>query len=113
MMINKGDFLIECYDSLQSRPKKTAQEPDPKMARWLMLEPMSGDFETVIKHCKETNRFLSEKFISYVCYCAMHGIAFLHHNKTIHKDIKSDNILYNYKGEIKLSDFGTSCILTK
>ena len=43
----------------------------------------------------------------------MHGIAFLHHNKTIHKDIKSDNILYNYKGEIKLSDFGTSCILTK
>ena len=56
MMINKGDFLIECYDSLQSRPKKTAQEPDPKMARWLMLEPMSGDFETVIKHCKETNR---------------------------------------------------------
>ena len=112
MVMHKGEFLIECYDSLQYTPQPKEGNQNPKEERWMMLEPMSGDFQTVIDHCFETKRFLPEKFISYVCYCAIHGIKFLHHYKTIHRDIKSDNLLYNNKGEIKLADFGVSVRLT-
>jgi serine/threonine protein kinase len=66
----------------------------------------------VVKHCEKRGRDFDEIFISYICYCAIHGIRFLHENKTIHRDVKSDNVLFNYKGEVKLADFGASISLT-
>ena len=34
------------------------------------------------------------------------GVDHLHHHEIIHRDIKSDNILVNHKGLIKITDFG-------
>merc|ERR1712118_588436 len=36
----------------------------------------------------------------------MFGIEYIHDNWILHRDIKTSNILYNNKGEVKLCDFG-------
>jgi serine/threonine protein kinase len=91
----------------------------------MALEPMSGDMEKVINFTKENDwEFgevedqdeakiaFEEDFIKYVIYKTLQGLRFLHHRKIVHRDVKSDNVLYNYKGEIKLADFGFAGALT-
>ena len=55
----------------------------------------------------------TENAAKYVLLEALKGLGFLHEKGIIHRDIKSDNVLYNFEGDIKLSDFGTTCQLTK
>ena len=49
---------------------------------------------------------LTEKEISTIAKECMIAVDFLHSNKIIHRDIKSDNILLSLGGKIKLCDFG-------
>ena len=53
-----------------------------------------------------------ESHIAYICKETLKGIAWLHERKRMHRDIKTDNILFNSLGEIKISDFGFSTQLT-
>ena len=39
--------------------------------------------------------------------------AYLHERNIIYKGIKSDNLLMNVQGDIKLADFGYACQLTQ
>ena len=41
----------------------------------------------------------------------MQGIAFLHSQGIMHRDIKSDNILISTTGEIRITGFQYSCFL--
>jgi mitogen-activated protein kinase kinase len=43
----------------------------------------------------------------------MTGLGYLHARKICHRDIKLENILISNTGEIKLCDFGVSCLLGK
>ncbi|XP_073913947.1 mitogen-activated protein kinase kinase kinase kinase 1 isoform X4 [Castor canadensis] len=51
---------------------------------------------------------LSELQISYVCREVLQGLAYLHSQKKIHRDIKGANILINDAGEVRMADFGIS-----
>ncbi len=53
-------------------------------------------------------RKLNEKYAKFVFKQIMEGLAYLHQNGVVHRDIKLDNILLDGHGNIKIADFGVS-----
>ncbi|CAN0213372.1 unnamed protein product, partial [Ectocarpus fasciculatus] len=53
-----------------------------------------------------------EMYIAYVCREILLALAFMHHQFRLHRDIKSDNVLVNLEGKVKLADFGFAAALT-
>jgi serine/threonine protein kinase len=71
---------------------------------WIFMELMDGGALTPMLEQLAGN--YSENFIKYVSYKTIKALKFLHDRHILHRDIKSDNILYSESGEIKLADFG-------
>ncbi|MCO5554506.1 hypothetical protein L7F22_008035 [Adiantum nelumboides] len=61
-----------------------------------------GSLEAILRKYK---RF-EEKTIRTYTRQILHGLEYLHAQKTIHRDIKCANILVDVNGQVKLSDFG-------
>jgi len=56
---------------------------------------------------------MNEAQIARVTRETLKALVYIHSQHRIHRDIKSDNILLNEKGEIKIADFGYAALLTK
>ncbi|KAI8096888.1 kinase-like domain-containing protein [Halteromyces radiatus] len=69
---------------------------------WVVMEYMEGGALTDVID----NNTMTEQQIATVCYETTAGLHHLHCQKIIHRDIKSDNILLNFQGHVKISDFG-------
>ncbi|ESW32812.1 hypothetical protein PHAVU_001G019100 [Phaseolus vulgaris] len=59
------------------------------------------------EHCGAMTESVVRNFTRHI----LSGLAYLHSNKTIHRDIKGANLLVNESGIVKLADFGLAKIL--
>jgi serine/threonine protein kinase len=62
--------------------------------------------------CLLPNVDFPESCIAYVCKNMLEGLKFIHHNYRMHRDIKSDNVLVDFEGHVKIADFGFAINLT-
>jgi protein-serine/threonine kinase len=92
MLLNEGQSILGCIDVF-----------DFKARFWIIIELMDGCITDVIM---ASNQTYSEQVCKYILYKSLQGLQFLHNRYIIHRDIKSDNVLFNEEGECKLADFG-------
>jgi len=95
--------IIKYYDSFLLSKRKL----------WLIMEFMHGGCLTDVLERFNDGLRLSELQIARVCLESLKGLNYLHNNNRVHRDIKSDNILINTGGAIKLADFGFAAQLTQ
>ncbi|KAI8060913.1 kinase-like domain-containing protein [Gongronella butleri] len=69
---------------------------------WVIMEYMEGGALTDVID----NNTMTEQQIATVCHETIAGLHHLHQQNIIHRDIKSDNILLDFQGHVKISDFG-------
>jgi len=79
---------------------------------WVVMEYMNGGCLTDILEQFEDVK-LSEVQIAFCCRETLRALSYIHSLHRIHRDIKSDNILLNTEGQVKLADFGYAAQLTQ
>ncbi|GJN93878.1 hypothetical protein Rhopal_006937-T1 [Rhodotorula paludigena] len=75
---------------------------------WVVMEFMEGGALTDIID----SNTLEENQISSICNETCKGLQHLHAQSIIHRDIKSDNVLLDAQGHVKITDFGFCAKLT-
>ncbi|KAK7404184.1 Protein kinase [Neonectria punicea] len=77
---------------------------------WVVMEFMEGGALTDVI---DNNSSISEEQISTICHETCSGLQHLHAQSIIHRDIKSDNVLLDARGNVKITDFGFCAKLTE
>ncbi|OXV10558.1 hypothetical protein Egran_01682 [Elaphomyces granulatus] len=77
---------------------------------WVVMEFMEGGALTDVI---DNNPVIQEDQIATICFETCKGLAHLHSQNIIHRDIKSDNVLLDRVGNVKITDFGFCAKLTE
>lgn len=73
---------------------------------WICMELLEGG--SAHKVMKMIGSALEEEQLQCIIAQVVKGLVVMHKAKTLHRDVKADNILLNLEGEAKLADFGVS-----
>ncbi|PSR93910.1 kinase-like domain-containing protein [Coniella lustricola] len=77
---------------------------------WVVMEYMEGGALTDVI---DNNPVITEEQISTISFETCKGLEHLHAQNIIHRDIKSDNVLLDAQGHVKITDFGFCAKLTE
>ncbi|KAF4997844.1 hypothetical protein FGRMN_3592 [Fusarium graminum] len=77
----------------------------PDNSLFLVLEFVEHDLKSILEDMPEP--FLSSE-VKRLLLQLTSGIAYLHDNWILHRDLKTSNILLNNRGQLKIADFGMS-----
>ncbi|XP_023633964.1 mitogen-activated protein kinase kinase 1 isoform X1 [Capsella rubella] len=92
-------YLVSCYQSFYHNGLVS-----------IILEFMDGgSLEDLLKKVEK----VPENMLAAICKRVLRGLCYIHHDRRIiHRDLKPSNLLINHRGEVKITDFGVSKILT-
>ncbi|RVX05352.1 Mitogen-activated protein kinase kinase 2 [Vitis vinifera] len=92
-------YVVVCYKSFYDNG-----------AFSIILEYMDGG--SLLDFLKKV-KSIPEPYLAAICNQVLKGLSYLHHERhIIHRDLKPSNLLINHRGEVKITDFGVSAILT-
>ncbi|XP_060584428.1 uncharacterized protein LOC132740524 [Ruditapes philippinarum] len=76
---------------------------------WLVMEYVNGcSLRKIVRSVS-----LEEGQICFISSQCVKGLEYLHKENIVHRDIKSNNVLVDIHGRVKITDFGTSYIYDK
>ncbi|EHH50614.1 hypothetical protein EGM_01473, partial [Macaca fascicularis] len=67
----------------------------------LVFEYLDSDLKQYLDHC---GNLMSMHNVKIFMFQLLRGLAYCHHRKILHRDLKPQNLLINEKGELKLAD---------
>ncbi|KAL2973976.1 hypothetical protein AAZX31_14G077500 [Glycine max] len=119
-LIHDDPTSAECIKQLEQEIKILRQLHHPNIVQYYGSETVGDHLYIYMEYVYpgSISKFMREHCgamtESVVCNFTRHilsGLAYLHSNKTIHRDIKGANLLVNESGTVKLADFGLAKIL--
>ena len=77
-----------------------------------LVTARKGNFEQIHSDQPAVNTLNNEKECLAIAAGIARGLEYLHKQFIVHRDLKPSNVLLNEKGEVRITDFGESCVIT-